>query len=63
MLRLYIITLIEHTIVHYTEYTIILFRSVIIHNRSNVVVHYEWKAFATEEDEQTEKEMYHIIVH
>ena len=36
----------------------LVFRSVIIHNRSNVVVHYEWKAFATEEDEQTEKEMY-----
>lgn len=33
-------------------------RSVTIHNRSDVIVHYEWKAFATEEEEQMEKEMY-----
>jgi len=39
-----------------TLHTLIV-RSVVIHNRSDVVVHYEWKAFATEEDEQTEKEM------
>ena len=43
-------------------------RSVIIHNRSDVVVHYEWKAYATEEEEQTEKEMYsntitHTLTH
>lgn len=42
----------------YTLTTLIVNRSVIIHNRSDVVVQYEWKAFATEEDEQTEKEMY-----
>ena len=41
---------------------LIVNRSVIIHNRSDVVVHYEWKAFATEEDELTEKEMYYNII-
>ena len=40
-----------------TAQLIIVFRSVTIHNRSNVVVRYEWKAFSTEEDEETEKEM------
>ena len=39
---------------------ILLHRSVTIHNRSDVVVRFEWKGLATEEDEQIEKEMYAI---
>ena len=32
-------------------------RSVVIHNRSDVVVHYEWKAFSSDLEEQAEKDM------
>ena len=32
-------------------------RSVIIHNRSDVVVHYQWKAFASEMEENMKREM------
>ena len=32
-------------------------RSVVIHNRSDVVVHFEWKAFASELEEKMQKEM------
>ena len=32
-------------------------RSVMIHNRSDVVVHYEWKAFSSDLEEQAEKDM------
>ena len=32
-------------------------RSVVIHNRSDVVVHFEWKAFASELEENMQKEM------
>lgn len=31
-------------------------RSAIIHNRSNVVVHYQWKAFASEMEENMKRE-------
>lgn len=68
------LTLIKHTMLHnaVTSYTqtihvtplyVLLYsyiiRLVTIHNRSDVIVHYEWKAFATEEEEQMEKEMYY----
>ena len=32
-------------------------RSVTIHNRSDVVVHYQWKAFASEGEEDMQREM------
>ena len=31
-------------------------RSVVIHNRSNVVVHYQWKAFASELEEEVRRQ-------
>ena len=43
----------------YISFVCFVNRSVMIHNRSDVIVHYEWKAFATEEEEQMEKEMYY----
>ena len=32
-------------------------RSVVLHNRSDVVVHFEWKAFASKMEEEMQKEM------
>jgi hydrocephalus-inducing protein len=32
-------------------------RSVVIYNRSDVIVHYQWKAFSSEHEEQAEKDM------
>lgn len=32
-------------------------RSVVIHNRSDVVVHYQWKAFASELEENMKREV------
>ena len=30
-------------------------RSVVLHNRSKVVVHYQWKAFSSVEEEEAQK--------
>ena len=32
-------------------------RSVTLHNRSKVVVHYQWKAFSAEEEEEQQKQL------
>ena len=32
-------------------------RSVTLHNRSSVVVHYQWKAFSSEADEDIQRQM------
>ena len=31
-------------------------RTVVLHNRSNVVVHYQWKAFASELEENAKRQ-------
>lgn len=36
-------------------------RSVVLHNRSDVVVHYEWKAFASAMEEDMQKEMWVVL--
>jgi hydrocephalus-inducing protein len=33
-------------------------RSITIHNRTNIIAHFQWKVFATEEEEDKEKYKY-----
>jgi hypothetical protein len=33
------------------------YRSVVLHNRSDVVVHFQWKAFSSEADEELQREL------